>query len=111
MAEKWRTGRKLGRTIYQQAGTAPADHDELIGVMDTPELAIVVVAAVNQHLARIERANDVQRAKSWPPAPDLVDFAPDTLVRGHWCGCNQPEAVHIWGDAGWCRATLAAVAA
>lgn len=36
----WRTGRKVGRTIYD------AD-DRLIGLMDTPELAAWVVLAVN----------------------------------------------------------------
>lgn len=36
----WRVGRKVGRTVYD------AD-DELIGVMDTRELAALVVAAVN----------------------------------------------------------------
>lgn len=37
----WRTGRSVGRTIYD------AD-DELIGVMDAPEDAALVVAAVNR---------------------------------------------------------------
>lgn len=36
----WRVGRKVGRTIYD------AD-DVLIGLMDTPELAALVVASVN----------------------------------------------------------------
>lgn len=44
----WRTGRKVGRTIYRQKGDFPSDEDELIGVMDTPELARIVVAAVNE---------------------------------------------------------------
>ena len=44
---KWRTGRKVGRTIYQQHGDEPSDNDRLIGVMDTPDLAERVVAAVN----------------------------------------------------------------
>lgn len=35
----WRVGRKVGRTIYEG--------DKLIGMMDTPELASRVVAAVN----------------------------------------------------------------
>lgn len=37
MAE-WRTGRKVGRTIYRD--------EVLVGVMDTPELAAEVVAAL-----------------------------------------------------------------
>lgn len=43
----WRTGRKVGRTIYAQIGDAPADHDPLIGVMDTRELADHAVRAHN----------------------------------------------------------------
>lgn len=37
----YRTGRKLGRTIYRD--------DNLIGVMDTPELGALVVAALNAY--------------------------------------------------------------
>jgi hypothetical protein len=43
----WRVGRKVGRTIYYQTGTEPSDDDELVGVMDTPQLAALVVQAVN----------------------------------------------------------------
>lgn len=39
-ARPWRIGSKVGRTIYD------ADHN-LIGLMDTIELATAVVAAVN----------------------------------------------------------------
>lgn len=45
--ERWRTGRRVGRTIYRQHGPVPGDNDLLIGVMDTPELAALVVRAVN----------------------------------------------------------------
>lgn len=44
----WRVGRKLGRTIYIQKGDEPSDDDQFIGVMDTPELAQIVVVAVNR---------------------------------------------------------------
>ncbi len=44
---KLRTGRTVGRTLYRQVGAEPSDDDQLIGVMDTPELAAMVVAAVN----------------------------------------------------------------
>lgn len=47
----WRVGRHVGRTIYEQLGDEPGDNDPLIGVMDTPELAELVVRAVNHHLA------------------------------------------------------------
>jgi hypothetical protein len=36
----WRVGRQVGRTVYDA-------HDRLIGVMDTPILAELVVLAVN----------------------------------------------------------------
>jgi hypothetical protein len=43
----WRTGRKVGRTIYAQTADEPNDHDALIGVMDTRELADHAVKAHN----------------------------------------------------------------
>ena len=49
---KWRTGRKVGRTIYAQVGDAPADNDPLIGVMDSPELAQAAVEAHNLLIAQ-----------------------------------------------------------
>lgn len=50
-ASTWRTGRKVGRTIYAQMGPEPSDDDPLIGVMDTPDLARLVVRAVNATLS------------------------------------------------------------
>lgn len=47
----WRVGRKVGRTIYQQTGTDPADGDTLIGVMDSRELASAAVEAHNRLIA------------------------------------------------------------
>lgn len=46
---RWRTGRKVGRTIYMLQGIdeIPAGDDPLIGVMDTPELAAEAVRAHN----------------------------------------------------------------
>jgi hypothetical protein len=49
----WRVGRKVGRTIYQQVGPEPSDADQLIGVMDTPELAAEVVTARNFRFTRL----------------------------------------------------------
>lgn len=48
----WRTGRKVGRTIYAQLGKSPSDDDPLIGLMDTPALA---ASAVETHNASLER--------------------------------------------------------
>jgi hypothetical protein len=42
----WRVGRKVGRTLYED--------DELIGVMDTRELAAEVVAAVRRLAAVLD---------------------------------------------------------
>jgi hypothetical protein len=44
----WRTGRKVGRTIYAQPGPEPSDDDPLIGV--TPGLAKAAVRAHNWEL-------------------------------------------------------------
>lgn len=48
----WRTGRKVGRTIYAQHSDEPSDEDELIGMMDTRALATEAVDAHNQLLDR-----------------------------------------------------------
>jgi hypothetical protein len=48
----WRTGRKVGRTIYAQQGPCPADFDRLIGVMDTPALATAAVDAHNHAIGQ-----------------------------------------------------------
>ena len=43
----WRVGRRVKRTVYQMVGEQPSSKDQVIGMMDTPELAAYVVAAVN----------------------------------------------------------------
>ena len=43
----WRTGRKVGRTIYLQKEWQPSDGDQLIGVMDTKELSDRIVRLIN----------------------------------------------------------------
>lgn len=48
---RWRTGRRVGRTVYAQFSTDPNDTDILIGVMDSPELADETVASHNAALA------------------------------------------------------------
>ncbi len=48
----WRTGRKVGRTIYLQLDPEkPSDNDVLIGVMDQADYAAIVVEAVNEWAA------------------------------------------------------------
>lgn len=51
MNQKWRTGRKVGRTIYVQLDEHPSDNDILIGMMDTPETAELACRGVNQLLS------------------------------------------------------------
>ena len=42
-----RQGRKVARMLYEQRGPEPAGDDPIIGLVDTPELAALIVAAVN----------------------------------------------------------------
>jgi hypothetical protein len=42
-----RQGRKVPRMLYEQRGEHPADDDPIVGLVDTPELAALIVAAVN----------------------------------------------------------------
>lgn len=51
LALKWRTGRKVGRTVYAQLGAEPKDGDPLIGVMDTAVFASHIVKLHNEGLA------------------------------------------------------------
>ena len=46
----FRTGRKLGRTVYAMASVVPSDEDVLVGVMETPYMASVVVDLLNLRL-------------------------------------------------------------
>jgi hypothetical protein len=46
----WRTGRRVGRTLYAQVGPEPSDEDVLIGVLDTPLLAAEAAAAHNTRI-------------------------------------------------------------
>ena len=48
---RWRVGRKVGRIIYVQFNDEPDDVDQLIGMMDTRELAEEAVAGHNARLA------------------------------------------------------------
>jgi hypothetical protein len=65
MTERWRVGRTVGRTVYRQVGDEASKGDDLIGVMDTRELAALVVFAVNRYLDR----------QPEPLAPGLRDEA------------------------------------
>jgi hypothetical protein len=49
-AMRWRTGRKVARTIYAMINDEPHDDDIMIGIMDTAMLAQQVVRDHNQML-------------------------------------------------------------
>jgi hypothetical protein len=53
---KFRTGMKLGRTIYRMHTTNLSnydpDKDELIGIMDDPDMAELVCVALNEFFER-----------------------------------------------------------
>lgn len=58
-ARVWRTGRKLGRTLYAQVGEQPGYDDVLLGLLETPEIATYVATLHNGTLAqRKEATND-----------------------------------------------------
>jgi hypothetical protein len=79
-AERWRTGRKVGRTVYV--------NDELVGVMDTPELAEQVVRAVTEL--------DELRAEN----ADLRRLAADELSRlGQDMERGEPIPTHPASEA------------
>ena len=71
---KLRQGRSVGRTLYHQQGPEPSEDDPIIGMVDTPELAATIVAAVN---AQHDRENG--------------GYDPRTEVNAHWEG--DPEAL------------------
>ena len=48
LTARWRTGRKLGRTVYVQLGPEPSDEDPIIGMFDSRELAEHAVHDHNQ---------------------------------------------------------------
>jgi hypothetical protein len=49
----WRTGRRVGRTVYAMLDLDPSDIDPLIGVMDTKALAEAAVRAHNAELKAV----------------------------------------------------------
>lgn len=48
---RYRTGRKPGRTVHAQCLREPHDDDLLVGTMETPYMADLVVELLNRHLA------------------------------------------------------------
>lgn len=46
-AVKLRQGRKVAKTIYIQTGDEPSDEDPLVGYIEDPALAALIVARFN----------------------------------------------------------------
>lgn len=83
----WRVGRKVGRTVY--------DGDTLIGVMDTPELAARVVAAVNAPCDCEERSEAMWRLLvhvADGPTPQAQAQLAAALLEYHRMGQTVAEA-------------------
>lgn len=72
---RWRVGHKLGRTVYAMAGDVASDDDELLGMMDTPELAALVV---NSHNALHQLVSSAYGETTYPGGRTRteVDAAP-----------------------------------
>lgn len=49
-SHKWRTGRKLKRTIYVMLRDEPSDKDILLGMMDSGSVAAMIVKEHNTNL-------------------------------------------------------------
>jgi hypothetical protein len=52
MKTRFRTGTKLGRTIYLIQDEEDISKDDFMGIMDDPAFAEVVVQALNEYFAR-----------------------------------------------------------
>jgi hypothetical protein len=58
MRNRWRVGRSLGQTLYIQVGDDPSKSDIFMGIMETRDLAEMIVQAVNEYLERQEEENE-----------------------------------------------------
>lgn len=48
-AVKLRTGRHLGRTLYLQVSDHPTDSDRFLGILDSPEIATLIMVEINRN--------------------------------------------------------------
>jgi hypothetical protein len=55
---KWRIGRSLGRTIYEQRGPEATKDDVYLGMMETEAIARFVVDLYNDWRTRIDKIKD-----------------------------------------------------
>lgn len=75
IARGMRTGRSVGRTLYT------VEYDAIVGLVDTPEQAALIVAAVNALPALLKVAKTTQRylemgaVETSRPGPDDLEEA------------------------------------
>ncbi len=74
---KWRSGRSVGRTLYAIVSDKPSDHDILIGIMDTPQLARSVADDHNNAIKGI-----LDRAKQTYQVVTFSDVETTLLAAG-----------------------------
>lgn len=86
----WRTGRSVGRTIYD------AD-DNLIGMMDSSDLASAAVDAVNSKAGKMRAERDAARLAL---RQALGEAHPVEAPSTSWeLGLAGPQAIAAWLDA------------
>jgi len=106
----WRTGRSLGRTVYAQAGTEAAKGDELLGLMETRELADYVVELHNRDLAAVLRTNSQTtahfeggpwhgRALPMKTVTAPVFSARHSVARNYWLDIKSDPPTYRWQPA------------
>lgn len=69
---EWRTGRKVGRTVYVQRSEYADDTDMLIGMMDNRDLADLAVRSVND-MARLRNYLEANY-KDYPDRTTTVEM-------------------------------------
>jgi hypothetical protein len=107
VAERWRVGRTLGRTLYIQVGEEPSKEDRCIGLMDTRELAEQVVAAVNGPGAEEERLRaELARAEQHRDAATEAHGGVGEAQEGSECQDMRMGVRHERPTPTWCPAEL-----
>lgn len=92
MSERFRTGRAIGRTVYQ---VEEDGSERCVGLLDTPELARLMVDAVNGRLD-VERASkDLRRgvANRFGEVPARVEVSYESAFQA---GTRGMDVVEIW---------------
>jgi hypothetical protein len=109
----WRTGRSLGRTVYAQAGTGAAKGDQLLGLMETTEIADYVVELHNRDLATALRSNTTETSTivhfdggPWNYETATVDnvvgpvfSAQHNIGRNYWLDTASDPPTYRWRAA------------